>query len=378
MLKPRQLKTIELLVAGANDTQAASIVHVNPATVWRWKNELEFATELKNRTADETANTRRVAGAQTRASVECSMLATTRLRAIIENPKASSWLELQAVQTSIKHARWAAEKFDPDFNKVETVGRNDPERQKVADELTRRIEQLENQDRTLARLQQYEERRMQERIRQREDELLRRLNVMCKLDEQDKEYMHRFYRREDDWDVAMENTRREKARAEFAAAAGVSIDTLPAPTPFKWADMREQFKGFVDPLPEPTTPEQAAAEIERAKNLSYPDPNSPEEKARQAKFAEDLKAVEADYRANVMPKAAPSPIEREDRGMGVSAMSNETVQDRQTSKTRSLRALLLLFGVEAFVLFAAFASLVPVFFALAVGFGELRDLVVAE
>jgi len=332
MLKSRKLKAIELLVAGANDAETARRINADPATIWRWKNELEFATELKNRTADETASTRRIAGAQTRAAVECSMLATQRLRAIIENPKAASWLELQAVQTSIKHARWAAEKFDPDFNKVETVGKNDPERQKVADDLTRKIEVLENQDRTLARLQEYEERRMHDRIQQREAELLRRLNVMCRLNEQDKEYMYRFYRREDDWDVAMENTRREKAREEFAQAAGVSIDKLPAPTPFKWADMREQFKGFVDPLPDPQTPEQAAAEIERAKNLSYPDPNSPEEKARQAKFAEDLKTVEADYGANVMPKATQSPIEREDRGMAVSAVSNETVQDRQTSK----------------------------------------------
>ena len=77
--------------------------------------------------------------------------------------------------------------------------------------------------------------------------------------------------------------------------------------------MREQFKGFIDPLPDPQTPEQAAAEIERAKALSYPKPDSPEEKERVAKFEEEFKKIEADYRENILPKVPVSPIETASR-----------------------------------------------------------------
>ena len=58
----------------------------------------------------------------------------------------------------------------------------------------------------------------------------------------------------------------------------------------------------------PQSEEEAIAEVQRMQNLEYIDPNSPEGKAQQEKFEEEFRKTEADYKANVLPKATPSPI----------------------------------------------------------------------
>ena len=186
----------------------------------------------------------------------------------------------------------------------ETVGRNDPERQKVADDLTRQIERWENRDRTLARLQEYEERRLQERTRQRQAELLRRLNIVSPpWPAGPRLSMYsgpapRGRSRRSIW----RPIRCQLARQEFAAAAGVELNALPPLTPVKWADVSGHFENFIKSAKAPVTEDETLAEIKRMQELEYIDPNSAEGQAYQEKFNENLQAAEADYCANVMPR----------------------------------------------------------------------------
>ena len=72
-------------------TDTARCVRADPATIWRWKPNLEFAAELKNRTADEMGNTRRVVGAQVRATADVALMATNELREILRDPQSPKW-----------------------------------------------------------------------------------------------------------------------------------------------------------------------------------------------------------------------------------------------------------------------------------------------
>src|SRR5882724_6578817 len=152
MLKPMKLKAIEILVAGGSDEAAAKSARTDRTTIWRWRAEPEFAMVLKNRTFDATIATRGIIGAQARAAAEVSMLATDKLRELVNNPAAATWLQLQTLQTAIKNGRHTNDKFDKDFNKLETVGQVDPERKEAYSECHRTISAWENQDALLARL----------------------------------------------------------------------------------------------------------------------------------------------------------------------------------------------------------------------------------
>lgn len=309
-LKPRQLLAIEILVAGGTDLQATRAANCGRSSLYRWKNEPEFAGELQHRTLEATESARRMLGADMRASVEASMLATNKFKEILTNPNSPPWMQLQAAQSAKKNGRFAAENLDPDFRSLEATGRNDRERQNVANEVTRAIAVWENRDRFLAQLQEYEQRRMNERNQQHEAELLRRLNIVSRHGPPQRAWLYAIWRRQDDHEEALETIRREKARKDFAAAAGLELKDLPPAAPFKWADLSDQFENFVKSANAPATEEEEIAEFNRMRELEYIDPNSPEGKAQQEKFDAQLKAAEADYRENVMPKVQ-SPIERE-------------------------------------------------------------------
>jgi hypothetical protein len=312
-LKPKQLLALEILVAGGTDLQAARAVGCGRSSIYRWKRDELFAGELQHRTLDATETARRMLGADIRGSIEVSMLATKKFRDILTNPNMPPWMQLQAAQSAKKNGRFAADKLDPDFRSLEAVGRNDRHRQNIADEVTRRIAVWENRDLLLERLQNYEQRRSDERNSQRETELLRRLNIACRHNPLQRAYLYSVWRREDDHQEELESLRREQARKEFAAAAGVDPKDLPPAQPVKWADIAEQFEDFIQSAGHPQNEEEELAEHKRMQELEYLDPNSPEGQAHQEKFEAEFKKVEADYKANVLPKATPSPI---DRGVG--------------------------------------------------------------
>lgn len=327
-LKPRQLIALELLVAGASDAETIRVARCGRTTLYNWKRDATFAAQLQYRTREATESAKRVLGADLRASIEASLLATNKFKEILLNPKAPPWMQLQAAQSARKNGRHAADKLDPELRSTEAIGRNDEHRERVADQVTRQITVWENRDRFLAQLQRTEERRMQERREQRDAELLRRLNILARHGPQERAYLHGVWRRDDDAEEALEAIRREKARKDFAAAADVELKELPPPVPFKWEDVSDKFEAFVKANNAPTTEEEALAETRRMRELEYVDPNSPEGQAEQEKFDANLKVNEADYRNNVMPKAPPSPIDH--RGMGVPPMSTHQEQVHMT------------------------------------------------
>jgi len=218
-----------------------------------------------------------------------------------------------------KDSRHAAKKLDPDFRSMEAIGRLDNERQCVANEVTRKVAVWENRDRILAELQEYEERRLQTRCEQRQAKMLRRLNILMRHGPENRAYLYSVWRREDDQDEAFETARREKARRAMAEAAEVELKDLPPIVSFKWEDLREEFEKLVAARKAPASEAEELAENKRRAELEDLDPNSPEGKAYQEKFDAKLKQVEADYRANILPKVQPSPIKR---SMGVPPMSN--------------------------------------------------------
>jgi hypothetical protein len=317
-LKPNQLRAIEVLVAGGSEVDAARAANVDRSTLYRWHTtQTEFVMQLQQRTRDETDSAKRIYGAEIRASVEVSLMGINEFKTILSNPKSPEWMRLAAAQSAVKNARKVAEKLDPELHSTEAIGRNDEQRRHVANEVTRQIAVWENRDRFLEQLQKYEQRRLDERNTQRDAEHLRRLNILARHSPEQRAYLYGVWRRDDDHEQALEELRRETARRDFAAAAGIELKDLPPRAPFRWADLSGDFEKLIKASPAPKSEEEAVAEVQRMQQLEYIDPNSPEGKARAEKFEEEFKKVEADYKANVLPKVTPSPIDRRVGSAGI-------------------------------------------------------------
>src|SRR5438046_2841164 len=105
MLKPNRLRAIEALVAGASDVKAARAAGIGRATLYRWKVEPDFEMRLKHRIYQENVNTKRVMGSFSRTMMDIAMRGAHKLDRIIHDPRSPGWMQVQAVQASMKHAR---------------------------------------------------------------------------------------------------------------------------------------------------------------------------------------------------------------------------------------------------------------------------------
>ena len=253
MLEPRQHLAIEALVAGATEEQAARAGKCGRTTLWRWRERDDFALALKTRIKKASEIACEMLGAHARLSLENAVLGDKIMNKLMKDPAMPPWIHLQAAHSAQKSGGWAGDKYDPEFRKLETVGKNDPQRQQVADDVTRKVAVAENRERILARLQEVEERRAAQYVQQLEDRLRRRATILARHDPQTQAYLNAYYRRLDDHYAKMEEIRQAQARKDFAIAAEVKQSDLPPAPPLTWADLKEQFKDLVLPAQAPAT-----------------------------------------------------------------------------------------------------------------------------